>query len=253
MLKESGATSFQQLQNAFDSARTQDIVYFLFDLPWYDGHDLTSVPLMERRALLQSILEDAPPSMRFSDAFDAAPGELVASACKLGLEGIIGKVRDSGYTSAAVRTGSSSNAPNARSLSSADGLIRRVHARAWARCCLACTMPKASSYTRARLAAGSTRNRWRSQRQTCPTGGDEEPVPGPGAGSRCALGEADARSRGHILGMDPGRASAASRLPCPAHRQTGARHRQGRSGRPSGAGQRRATINHSGEPQGLAS
>ncbi|MEJ0100450.1 MAG: DNA ligase D [Pseudomonadota bacterium] len=99
MLNERGATSFQALQNAFDSEHTDDIAYFLFDLPWYDGRDLTSVPLEQRRALLKSILRDAPPAIRFSDSFDAAPGTLVASACKLGLEGIIGKRRDSHYVS----------------------------------------------------------------------------------------------------------------------------------------------------------
>jgi bifunctional non-homologous end joining protein LigD len=99
MLDGRGATSFQQLQNAFDSEHTRDIVYFLFDVPYYDGRDLTGVPLEQRRALLRSILEGAPPAIRFSDAFEAAPGDLVASACKLGFEGIIGKRRDSLYSS----------------------------------------------------------------------------------------------------------------------------------------------------------
>ncbi|MEO6079565.1 MAG: DNA ligase D [Steroidobacteraceae bacterium] len=99
MLNEAGASSFQDLQNAFDSARTTDIACFFFDLPFYDGHDLTAVPLVERRTFLQSILEGAPAPIRFSDAFDAAPDDLVTSACKLGLEGIIGKRRDSIYNS----------------------------------------------------------------------------------------------------------------------------------------------------------
>ncbi|MEO6186501.1 MAG: DNA polymerase ligase N-terminal domain-containing protein, partial [Steroidobacteraceae bacterium] len=98
VLNENGGTSFQQLQQAFDSERTQDIVFFLFDVPYYAGHDLTGVPLVERRLVLQSLLQGAPPSIRFSDAFDAPPEALVASACKLGLEGIIGKRRDSLYS-----------------------------------------------------------------------------------------------------------------------------------------------------------
>ena len=53
MLDDRGAARFQQLQNAFDSARTRDIVYFLFDLPYYAGHDLTTVPVEERRELLR--------------------------------------------------------------------------------------------------------------------------------------------------------------------------------------------------------
>lgn len=99
MLNERGTSGFQELQNAFDSAQTADIVYFLFDLPYYDGYDLTAVPLERRRELLRSVLRNAKAPIRFSEAFDAPPTELVSSACKLGLEGIIGKRRDSHYSS----------------------------------------------------------------------------------------------------------------------------------------------------------
>jgi bifunctional non-homologous end joining protein LigD len=98
VVNERGTPSFQLLQNAFDSERTADIQYFLFDLPWYDGRDLTAVPLDQRRAQLRTLLEKARPPIRFSEDFKAAPGELVASACKLGLEGVIGKRRDSRYS-----------------------------------------------------------------------------------------------------------------------------------------------------------
>lgn len=99
VLGESGSTDFQALQNAFDSARTQDIVYFLFDVPYYDGYDLTGVPLTARRALLQSLLTKPPEVIRFSEVFEAPPRDIVTSACKLGLEGVIGKRKDSGYSS----------------------------------------------------------------------------------------------------------------------------------------------------------
>ncbi|MBB1600396.1 DNA ligase D [Variovorax sp. UMC13] len=97
VLNDRGTTDFQALQNAFDSARTQDIVYFLFDIPFYAGHDLTAVPLIERRALLQSLLAGAQPPLRFSETFEAPPRDIVASACKIGLEGIIAKRKDSSY------------------------------------------------------------------------------------------------------------------------------------------------------------
>jgi bifunctional non-homologous end joining protein LigD len=89
---------FQALQSAFDSARTADIVYYLFDLPYCAGHDLREVPLVERRAVLQRIVERKPQDkVRFSAVFEAPPQELVASACRLGLEGVIGKRRNSAY------------------------------------------------------------------------------------------------------------------------------------------------------------
>ncbi|MBT2322002.1 DNA ligase D [Variovorax paradoxus] len=99
VLAESGRTDFQALQNAFESASTKGIVFFLFDLPYYDGHDLRGVPLVERREFLRSLLADPPPGIRFSEAFDASPRDIVASACKLGLEGVIGKRKQSRYAS----------------------------------------------------------------------------------------------------------------------------------------------------------
>jgi bifunctional non-homologous end joining protein LigD len=89
---------FQALQGAFDSARTERIVYYLFDLPYCAGQDLRDVPLQERRAVLQRIVERKPhPNVRFSAVFDAPAGEILASACRLGLEGVIAKRRDSPY------------------------------------------------------------------------------------------------------------------------------------------------------------
>ncbi len=89
---------FQQLQNAFDSARTDDIVYYLFDLPFFAGHDLRKVPLHERRALLRAWLaEHRSGRIRFSEDFRAPPEELLRSACELGMEGLIGKRTDSTY------------------------------------------------------------------------------------------------------------------------------------------------------------
>jgi bifunctional non-homologous end joining protein LigD len=93
-------SDFQALQNAFDSERTADIVYWLFDLPYCAGQDLRGCTLDDRRAVLRRIVERKPqPRVRFSDAFEAAPQDVVASACRLGLEGVIAKRRDGGYAS----------------------------------------------------------------------------------------------------------------------------------------------------------
>ena len=92
------AADFQALQGAFDSARTADIVLYLFDLPYCAGYDLRPVPLAERRGILQRIVQRKPhPRVRFSEVFDAAPEEMLASACKLGLEGVIAKRADAPY------------------------------------------------------------------------------------------------------------------------------------------------------------
>jgi bifunctional non-homologous end joining protein LigD len=95
-----GVPDFGALQNAFDSASTAEIVYYLFDLPFYDGHDLRLVPLVERRALLRSLVSGAGLAhLRFSETFDSGAQDLLDSAARLGLEGVIGKRASSPYVS----------------------------------------------------------------------------------------------------------------------------------------------------------
>lgn len=100
VLADHGAPSFQALQNAFDGERTGGILFYAFDLPYVAGRDLRHEPLRVRRGLLAQLMdaidEDA---LRLSEAFDAAPADLVASACKMGLEGIIAKRLSSPYVS----------------------------------------------------------------------------------------------------------------------------------------------------------
>jgi bifunctional non-homologous end joining protein LigD len=104
------------LQNALDASRTDSIDYFLFDLLYLAGHDLRHVPLHARRALLKQLVEaKGIERVRFSAAFTGDAASILASACALGLEGIIAKRVDAPYVSARAPTGSSSNATRARS------------------------------------------------------------------------------------------------------------------------------------------
>jgi len=94
-----GVPDFQLLQNALDEARGDVIQYFVFDLPFYDGHDLRGSPLIERRALLQQLTANPPdPRLHFSESFDASPQSLLHSACSLHMEGVIGKRADAPYS-----------------------------------------------------------------------------------------------------------------------------------------------------------
>ncbi len=100
MLDARGNPDFQALQNAFDTSKTKDITYFVFDLPHFDGHDLTRVPLAERRHLLEGALAGKRPGrIRFSESFDAPVDQLLEGACRKGLEGLIGKRADAPYSS----------------------------------------------------------------------------------------------------------------------------------------------------------
>ena len=101
VLNDKGVPDFGALQNAFDAARAKSIAYFVFDAPFMGGFDLRDVPLEERRATLRDVLVGTPSeTVKFSEAFDAPAQSIVASACHLGLEGVIAKRRDSAYRSA---------------------------------------------------------------------------------------------------------------------------------------------------------
>ncbi len=104
VLNEHGIPDFELLQKAFETPIGGDVskavVYYLFDLPFYKGYDLRGVALTQRRALLEKLLEkESAGAIRFSAAFDAPSTDLMHSACKLGLEGLIAKRADSHYES----------------------------------------------------------------------------------------------------------------------------------------------------------
>lgn len=101
ILSDKGTTDFQALQNAFDRSKVEDIQYFVFDLPFFQGHDLRQVPLAERRALLKEVIAvPAATRVRYSEAFEGMPDDLLAAACQMGLEGLIGKRVDAPYVCA---------------------------------------------------------------------------------------------------------------------------------------------------------
>lgn len=99
VLDDNDLPNFQKLQNAFDTNRPQDIAIYFFDIPYLNGYDLRHVPLVQRRAILQALLEPLDDDvLRFSADFEFGADDLLKSACDMALEGIIGKRRDSGYT-----------------------------------------------------------------------------------------------------------------------------------------------------------
>jgi bifunctional non-homologous end joining protein LigD len=98
VLGPDGRSSFQRLQNAFESARDAEIVYFVFDAPFLQGRDLRQLPLAERKSRLRKALP-ASREVRFSEDLKGAAHEVLEQACKLKLEGLIGKEADSVYVS----------------------------------------------------------------------------------------------------------------------------------------------------------
>ncbi|MDM3888698.1 DNA ligase D [Pseudomonas sp. BCRC 81390] len=93
-----GVADFQALQNAFDTDHDEQITYYLFDLPFLGGRDLRQVPLQDRRETLRQLLEaNESDNLLFSADFDQPVESLLDSACRLDLEGLIGKRVDSTY------------------------------------------------------------------------------------------------------------------------------------------------------------
>ena len=71
-----------------------------FDLIELDGEDVRRDPLAVRKATLASLLAARGAGLRFNEHLDQEDGPLVfAHACKLGLEGIVSKRKDSRYRS----------------------------------------------------------------------------------------------------------------------------------------------------------
>jgi bifunctional non-homologous end joining protein LigD len=93
-----GRSSFQALQNAFEAGRDAEIVYYLFDAPFLSGHDQRRLPLKERKKRLQKILKTSQ-QIRFSEDLKGDAEEALVHACKLRLEGLIGKEAGSVYVS----------------------------------------------------------------------------------------------------------------------------------------------------------
>src|SRR5271165_578827 len=92
-----GASDFSALQADLSEGRTDRFLYYAFDLLYFDGYDLTAAPLVARKAALERIVGDGSGPIRTSGHFDES-GELVLKhACRLGLEGVVSKLRDSPY------------------------------------------------------------------------------------------------------------------------------------------------------------
>ncbi|WP_374459362.1 non-homologous end-joining DNA ligase [Microbacterium sp.] len=97
--------SFSLLQNRMHLTRPREIerevvrtpvVYMLFDLLRLDGHDLTGMPLRERRTLLSDIVAGVDAPIQVPPVFDDVDAALAASE-EFGLEGVVVKDPASRY------------------------------------------------------------------------------------------------------------------------------------------------------------
>ena len=100
-LDKEGRPDFAALQDALSTGKTSGLVFYVFDVLFAEGEDLRDLPLTDRKARLQAILEAAPASsrLRYVDHFITAGDAVLQSACRMHLEGIISKRIEAPYRS----------------------------------------------------------------------------------------------------------------------------------------------------------
>jgi bifunctional non-homologous end joining protein LigD len=75
------------------------VFLYAFDLIELDGDDLRREPLDVRKATLRSLLVKVAPGLRWNEHIEGDGATIFRHACKLGLEGIVSKRKDSPYRS----------------------------------------------------------------------------------------------------------------------------------------------------------
>jgi bifunctional non-homologous end joining protein LigD len=102
-LDHNGAPDFSTLQAAISDGKTDDLIFYAFDLLFAGGEDLRALPLGERKERLKKLLEARPKSkarlIRYVEHFETGGDAILESACKLSLEGIVSKKLSAPYRS----------------------------------------------------------------------------------------------------------------------------------------------------------
>lgn len=94
-VNKKGHAGFQLLQSHLKTGEGS-LVYYVFDVLYYDGFDLTGLPYLERRKVLEKILPGEP-NIKISENVVGGGKAFFEVAKKQGLEGIIGKKLESTY------------------------------------------------------------------------------------------------------------------------------------------------------------
>jgi bifunctional non-homologous end joining protein LigD len=102
-LDHEGHPDFSALQAAISDGKTDRLIFYAFDLLFDEGEDLRRLPLEQRKARLKQLLDarkkNKSESIRYVEHFEANGEDVLESARKLGLEGIISKKLGSPYRS----------------------------------------------------------------------------------------------------------------------------------------------------------
>src|SRR5213075_1446379 len=96
-LDKEGRSSFQLLQGLEMEGHNAPIVFYVFDLMQLNGRSLTDLPLMARKEVLAKVCDGVGDSIRYSGEISGDARALLGEVQRRGLEGLIGKLRDSVY------------------------------------------------------------------------------------------------------------------------------------------------------------
>jgi bifunctional non-homologous end joining protein LigD len=96
-LDEEGRSSFQLLQGVEIGGQKSPIVFYVFDIMQVNGRGLTGLPLTARKEVLAKLCEGLGDPVRFSGEISGDAPTLLKEVQRRGLEGLIGKLRDSRY------------------------------------------------------------------------------------------------------------------------------------------------------------
>ena len=86
VLDSAGRPQFYQLLR-----RRGEPVFYAFDVLWMDGKDMRSLPLMERKRLLRSIVPEQPSAMLYAHHIERTGIEFYRLACEQDLEGVVAR------------------------------------------------------------------------------------------------------------------------------------------------------------------
>ena len=96
VIDDFGKSSFQLLQNFRKSGRGK-LTYYIFDILYLNGHDLTRLPLIKRKEILKKVLPEDLNNIRYSDHIYSEGENFYKVAEERGLEGILAKRANSKY------------------------------------------------------------------------------------------------------------------------------------------------------------
>jgi bifunctional non-homologous end joining protein LigD len=96
-LDAKGRSDFNGLQKTLSGEAQFPLIYVLFDMPYFEGFDLSSTPLVERKEVLGQLLKSSPQRLAFSSHSVGDGKAAFDMAIEQRLEGIISKRSGSGY------------------------------------------------------------------------------------------------------------------------------------------------------------